>query len=178
MSNVHSVYTTKKGTQLPLMSMKGKPYMQVAQRLIWFTEDVESYSIDVSFPFIDENETVAFASIKLFDSAGKVVKSVTATKRESKAHFIDHTEKAETGAIGRALAMLGFGTQFAVADLEEGEKDGSPRVVDSPVLTKPSTPSSSSPAKSASSGFGVTEKKEVPSSMKFGQPKKNLGENL
>ena len=39
-------------------------------------------------------------------------------------------EKAETKAVGRALAMLGYGTQFA-PELDEGE-----RIVDSPVERK------------------------------------------
>ncbi len=41
--------------------------------------------------------------------------------------FSDYIEKAETGAIGRALAALGYGTQFAPEFNEEH------RIVDSPV---------------------------------------------
>jgi hypothetical protein len=37
-------------------------------------------------------------------------------------------EKAETGAIGRALALIGYGTQFAP------EMDEEDRIVDSPVI--------------------------------------------
>lgn len=46
---------------------------------------------------------------------------------ESVKDFGDYIEKAETKAIGRALASLGFGTQFA-PEFCEGD-----RVVDSPV---------------------------------------------
>ena len=42
----------------------------------------------------------------------------------------DYFEKAETKAIGRALAMLGYGTQFA-PELDEAE-----RVVDTPQPAK------------------------------------------
>jgi hypothetical protein len=62
------------------------------------------------------------------DKDGKVKKSATATKRETKKDFSDHTEKAETSAVGRALAMLGYGTQFALSDLDEGN-----RLADSPL---------------------------------------------
>jgi hypothetical protein len=51
----------------------------------------------------------------------------TGTKSESAANFPDFIEAAETGAIGRALASLGFGTQFA-PELQEQH-----RIVDSPV---------------------------------------------
>jgi len=51
----------------------------------------------------------------------------TGTKSENAASFADFGEKAETGAIGRALAALGYGTQFA-PELDEGH-----RIVDSPV---------------------------------------------
>lgn len=51
----------------------------------------------------------------------------TGTKSEKAASFPDYIEKAETGAIGRALAALGFGTQFAP------ELDEEHRIVDSPI---------------------------------------------
>ncbi len=45
--------------------------------------------------------------------------------------FPDYLEKAETGSVGRALAELGFGTQFAPEFQEQS------RIVDSPVSTQP-----------------------------------------
>jgi hypothetical protein len=50
------------------------------------------------------------------------------SKLEKASDFPDFVEKAETGAIGRALGALGFGTQFS-PDLEEGIR----RLVDAPV---------------------------------------------
>ena len=130
----YSTYTTKKGTELPMMSLKGKPYMQVAHRLIWFTEEVPSYSTTTEFISITEEYTVAKVTVTIWEknAAGyqQASKSATATKREDKKSFADHTEKAETGALGRCLALLGYGTQYAVADLDEGD-----RLADSPVAT-------------------------------------------
>ena len=51
-------------------------------------------------------------------------------KSETMSDFRDYFEKAETKAIGRALAMLGYGTQFA-PELDEAE-----RVVDTPQPAK------------------------------------------
>ena len=59
------------------------------------------------------------------DEQGRVI--ATARKRESEASFGDYIEKAETGAIGRALAMCGYGT------LQAPEFDEEERLADSPV---------------------------------------------
>jgi hypothetical protein len=56
--------------------------------------------------------------------------SATGWGSESAGDFRDYLEKAETKAIGRALAALGFGTQFC-PDFEFGAAVG--RVVDAPV---------------------------------------------
>jgi hypothetical protein len=52
------------------------------------------------------------------------------------ADFADYCERAETRAIGRALAALGIGTQFVGQDLTEGE-----HVADAPVHMTTAQPS-------------------------------------
>ena len=120
---------TNKGTLLPLMSLKGKDYLQVAHRIQWFTEEEERYSITTNFLVLNDEQTVAQVTVTVFNEQGQVVRQATGTKRETKKDFSDHTEKSETGALGRALIELGYGTQYALADLEEGT-----RIVDSPVV--------------------------------------------
>ena len=121
-----------KGNDLVLTNLKGKDYMMVAYRLIWFVEANERFEITthvveaMSKP--DEYGTVK-TTVKIFDNDGKFMKGSEATKTEHKKDFNDFLEKAETGSLGRALAMLGYGTQFALNDLDEGE-----RIVDSPVV--------------------------------------------
>lgn len=119
---------TKSGIELPLMDLKGKAYMMVCYRLLWLNEDVVKFTISTEFPVLTDEQAVARATVHIYDEAGNLVKSSTATKRETKKDFPDFTEKAETGAIGRAVTLLGFGTQFALADLDEGS-----RIVDSPL---------------------------------------------
>jgi hypothetical protein len=123
-----SVKTTK-GTLLPLTNLKGKDYLMVAYRIQWMNEEFPNFEIHTEFPLVNDDQTIARATVTLKDTEGKVLRSATGTKRETKKDFGDHTEKAETAAIGRALAMLGFGTQFAIADLDEGN-----RIVDAPVV--------------------------------------------
>lgn len=64
----------------------------------------------------------------VFDETGRLVG--TGTKTEWSERFMDFAEKAETGAIARALAVCGFGTEAAL-DLDEGYEDD--RVADAPV---------------------------------------------
>lgn len=119
---------TKKGMELPLISLKGKPYLLVGHRLVWLNDEVPLFDIETEFLVMSDEQTVARAKVTLKDDTGKILKTATATKRETLRDFSDHTEKAETSAVGRALAMLGFGTQFALADLDEGS-----RLADSPI---------------------------------------------
>lgn len=123
------VVNTPNGTALPLLSLKGKDYMMVAHRIQWFNEVEKFFSIDTVFLLLDEEQTICRATVHIKDAAGNIVRSTSATKRETKKDFSDHTEKAETSAIGRAITLLGYGTQFALADLDEGM-----RLADSPVL--------------------------------------------
>lgn len=115
-------FTTKKGTVLPLMNLKGKEYLMVAHRLVWLTDESENYDIQTEFLSLTEDMAVAKTTLTLMDKDGKVLKRTQATKRETKKDFPDFIEKAETGSLGRALAMAGFGTQFSTQDLDEGDR--------------------------------------------------------
>ncbi len=114
---------TLKGTELPLLNLKGKDYLQVAHRLVWFREEHPEWLLSSSFVRLDDQTSICKAEI--FDETGRL--RAVAHKREDLKHFPDFMEKSETGAIGRALAMIGYGTQFA-PDLDEGD-----RIVDSPI---------------------------------------------
>lgn len=153
METMLKTFKTSKGTELPLASLKGKDYLLIAHRLLWLAEEVESYEIQTELLVLTDEQTVARATVTLFDKGGLVLRKATATKRETKKDFSDHTEKAETGAMGRALAMLGFGTQFAQQDLEEGD-----RLADAPLEGKKSpspTPEETTPTTSTPSSNGA-----------------------
>lgn len=108
-----------------LIDLKGKKYLQVMHRLVWFREDHPDWNIDTEMTHYDPEAKQAIFVAKILDSNG--IQKSSATGSESARDFNDFIEKAETKAVGRALAMLGYGTQFA-PELEEGE-----RIVDSPV---------------------------------------------
>lgn len=119
-------FKTPKGTELPLMDIKGKDYLQVQHRVMWFRESHPDWGIETEIVASGPGHTLFKATIK--DEKGRIL--ATAHKYEDKQGFADHNEKSETSAIGRALALVGYGTQFAV-EMEEGE-----RIVDSPVAPR------------------------------------------
>lgn len=111
-----------------MMKLKGKDYLQVMWRLVWFREDHPDFGINCTALELGEDHAIFKAVIT--DANGVQVSCGHGS--ESKRDFGDFLEKAETKAVGRALAMLGYGTQFAADELDEGE-----RIVDSPVSRKP-----------------------------------------
>lgn len=106
-----------------LIDLKGKQYLQVMWRLVWFREDKPNWCIDTELVSSTEKSAVFVA--KIFDENG--ILKASGHGSETQNDFRDFMEKAETKAIGRALAMLGYGTQFAP------ELDEETRIVDSPV---------------------------------------------
>lgn len=128
---------TKSGTELPLLTLSGKPYLQVPWRIVWLREEHPEWIFEASFPIL--NEKFVMAKAQILDENGKL--KAVAHKVEHFAHFTDAAEKAETGAIGRALGMLGYGTQFAI-DLEENRLADAPleykNTVENPVNSKSS----------------------------------------
>ena len=107
-----------------MMKLKGKDYLQVAWRLVWFREDHPDWAINTEL--LEQDQDHAIFKAIICDENG--MQKSSGHGSESKKDFGDFLEKAETKAIGRALAMLGFGTQFAADELDEGT-----RIVDSPI---------------------------------------------
>ena len=110
-----------------MMKLKGKDYLQVMWRLVWFREDHPDFGLDTVL--LENDESHAIFAAKITDAEGRLVCSGHGS--ESSKDFGDFLEKAETKAVGRALAMLGYGTQFAADELDEGS-----RIVDSPVARR------------------------------------------
>lgn len=107
-----------------LINLKGKEYLPVAQRLVWFREQHPDWGIQTKFEALDVDSGFALCRATITDPSGFVM--AQASKMETAKGFGDYSEKAETGAIGRALALCGYGTQFA-PELEEGD-----RIVEAP----------------------------------------------
>lgn len=126
-------YRTPKGTDLPLLNLRGKEYLEVKYRLVWFREDHPQWAIETELLSVNDESAYARATIK--DESCRVI--ATSHKFENKKGFPDFIEKSETGAIGRALALIGYGTQFCADELDEGD-----RIVDAPVSRSTPRPAS------------------------------------
>lgn len=143
---------TPKGTELPILNLKGKDYLQVQHRLVWFREEHPNASIRTEMVQDANNQATFKASVEfpIIDATTKTIMGhynvATAHKTEDKAGFGDYREKAETGAIGRALAICGYGTQFT-DELDEGA-----RIVDAP---SPSSASFGGKVEGSGKGFRV-----------------------
>lgn len=124
-------FKTPKGTDLPLLDLRGKPYLQVAHRVVWFREEHPDWVIKTTVePDFDKQRCISRAEI--YNNSDHLI--ACGTKVEDAKGFQDYVEKSETGAIGRALALCGYGTQFA-PEFDEGE-----RLADAPIQPAKVTP--------------------------------------
>lgn len=127
-----STFRTPKGTELPFLNLKGKDYLQVAHRIVWFREDHPDWTIETSIHTL--NNEVAIVSAEITDSAGKTL--ARGHKMQTAKGFPGgYLEKAESGAVGRALAFLGYGTAHA-QELEDEDANDLSTFADTPLPPK------------------------------------------
>ena len=113
-----------------LTRVNGSDYLEVKWRLVWLRDRHPEATLETELVSHADNTAIFRAKIVIPDGG-----VATGWGSEAAGDFRDYLEKAETKAIGRALAALGFGTQFC-PDFEFGAVAG--RVVDSPVkVAKP-----------------------------------------
>jgi hypothetical protein len=89
-------------------------YLDVKWRLAWLRAEHPDARITTDLATLNEALAIFRATIEI-PSGG----SATGYGSEMKTDFPDYIEKAETRAVGRALAALGYGTQFAL-ELDRG----------------------------------------------------------
>jgi len=108
-----------------LTKVKGSDYLEVKWRLVWLRDQHPDATIETDLVAHTGNQAIFRAQVTLPTGA-----SATGWGSEDMSTFANYIEKAETKAIGRALAALGFGTQFC-DDMVYGAAEG--HVVDAPV---------------------------------------------
>jgi hypothetical protein len=119
-----------------ITKIKGKDYLEVKWRIAWMRDQNPTWGID-TIPMQVGGVLVVKAIITNDD--GRQMASGLATVREAASNRESWSgrefEKAETAALGRALAVAGYGTQFT-NDFDEGDY-----LSDSPVNPRSSSPS-------------------------------------
>lgn len=136
-------FKTPKGTELPIMEIKGRDYLQAAPRILWLREEHPDWSIETELLNFTDKQAVFKATIR--DGVGKIV--AQATSMETVSGFESFLEKAETCAVSRAAAFCGYGTLMA-QELEEQEKNSEHiKLAESPIEgRKPAVPLKAVPA--------------------------------
>lgn len=99
--------------KLKTIKLQGKEYVQVAERIKWFRENIKTGSIQTSVEFKEGNRALFTAKIYVdghLVSTGHGMKNIVNEFE---------LEKAETRAIGRALGIYGIGIEAGVSTYEE-----------------------------------------------------------
>jgi len=119
--------------------LKGKAYLPARRRIQWMRAEHPDWTITTEILHFDKATRVgtkvtgglAVVKATVADNVGAWPRIIAqGTKTEYSENFPDFLEKAETGAIARALAVAGYGTEMAM-DLDEGlDKE---RIADAPV---------------------------------------------
>ena len=107
-----------------LSKVNGRDYLEVKWRVYWARTMRPDISITTELVHYGPQFAVFRATVA-WDSATGIV-SCSDWGSESSDDFADFLEKASTKAIGRALALAGFGTQFC-DDHESGSARASSR---------------------------------------------------
>ena len=107
--------------QFKTTNIKGKQYVEVNQRLLFFRNEkkYEGWSIETAFLVLDSESCVAQTTIS--DNEGRVIAQGTAQEDKSSSYInkTSYIENCETSAVGRALAMLGIGIETSIASSNE-----------------------------------------------------------
>ncbi len=91
-----------------LTIIDGAAYLEVKWRLVWLRENHPDAALDTTMMESTRDHAIFRAQVQVPGGG-----SATGWGSEFREHFPNYVEAAETKAIGRALAALGFGTQFA-----------------------------------------------------------------
>lgn len=114
-----------------LTKIDGRDYLEVKWRLLWLRTEYPTARISTEMVKFEDGFALFRAAVSLPTGA-----AATGWGSETSHDFADFIEAAETKAIGRALAGLGFGTQFCRDfDFAASARADVPRaqIVDAPV---------------------------------------------
>jgi hypothetical protein len=108
--NYHGMREMPEFVRDGLLPIKGGGlYLKAAYAVLWFRHDHSDFSIETEIVTADENFALMKATIR--DESGRAL--ATGHKSCTRQAFpTGWIEKAESGAVARALGFLGYGTEF------------------------------------------------------------------
>ncbi len=128
-----------------LRKLAGKDYLEVKWRLLWLRTEHPDAVMQTEMVRLEESFALFKARVAI-PGGGEA----TGWGSETRQDFFDFIEKAETKALGRALAALGFGTQFCEDFDFAAGSPGNAHVVDSPIEMSTVVGASHNPANGGS----------------------------
>ena len=101
------------------IDIKGKEYVTVNERVIYFRENFPNWSMTTDI--IDYNDESVLMKAEIADETGRVVATGFAREEKSSSYInkTSYIENCETSAWGRALANLGVGIDTSMCSAEE-----------------------------------------------------------
>lgn len=101
------------------ISIKGKEYVPVTERVKEFHRVYPDYKLLTDIVHFDENSVIMVA--KIYDQDGKLVANGHAQedRNASNINKTSYVENCETSAVGRAIGMLGIGIDASMASADE-----------------------------------------------------------
>jgi hypothetical protein len=107
----------------------GKLYLPVAERVKWLNADREAQgyeiTVEMNVVYFDADRAAVQATVTIPGrGTASNVKSEVRPGLGGQTGFGNYLEKAATGAIGRCLALLGYGTEYALELHDEDMQEG------------------------------------------------------
>ena len=105
--------------KLKTVDIKGKPYVEVNERIKYFRENYQDYSLESELVSNENGVCIVKAIIK---NPNGVVKATGYAYEKEGSSFINKTsyiENCETSAWGRALGNFGIGIDTSIASADE-----------------------------------------------------------
>jgi hypothetical protein len=107
---------SKFNPQEHLIQLKGKDYLQVQHRVQWFRADHPAGSIVTQLLDYSDGSAVVQATVSVDGNILATGLAIASSQGAKTVWSGKEVMKAETAAIGRALAHAGYGTQFTGED--------------------------------------------------------------
>ena len=106
------------------INIRGSQYATVAARLQAFREDHPEWPILTEITYRDPEEVVIRCEIKNTDGTTVATGMAHEVRQSTGVNSTSYVENCETSAIGRALAVLGYGIDGEIASYDEMDNKG------------------------------------------------------